>query len=240
MCRMFGYVGSSEKELNALYTALKTASGCDPFLKDVYSGCDGHPHGWGYVLRTPTQLYYYRTTVPVFTDDHTLPAFSGQAQAIFHSRLTTGGVTGDPAFSHPYVAATNHSIFYFAHNGGLKNAATVVPNKVDSEWALDQIVNEGDLATALPKLKENTQSALNLLLMTVNRERRAARIDYLNWYQGRGDKKKDGYYQMFKATMAEGGRAVFSSTLESILLKHIAKGSNTPVEYGELEALGES
>jgi hypothetical protein len=42
---------------------------------------------------------------------------------------------------------------------------------------------------------------------------------------------------MFKATMSNGGRAVFSSTLEGHLTKHIVKGSNLAVRYGKLETL---
>ena len=239
MCRMFGYAGSSRKELDALYSALKKASSCDECIKEMIPGHDGwHRHGWGYVIRTADQLFHYRSIRAVDKDNHRLPEFKGEIQAIFHARLSTGGVLGDPAFSHPYVASTNQSIFYLAHNGGLKNAAVMVPNKIDSEWALDQIVREGDLGTALPRLKENTQSALNLLLLTINREARQAAITYLNWYAGYGDEKRDGYYRMYKATMTGGGQAVFSSTLEPLLMKHIAKGSNQPVNYGELQTLG--
>jgi predicted glutamine amidotransferase len=235
---MFGYVGSSQKEVDALYGALKKASSCDPRLKEMVPGHDGrHRHGWGYVIRTSHQLFHYRTPRALDEDDHCLPVFNGEIQAIFHARLSTGGVLGDAVFSHPYVAYTNQAIFFFAHNGGLKDTAKQVPNKVDSEWALDQIVGEGDIAAALPKLKENTQTALNILLMTINREARKAAISYLNWYDGRGDKKKDGYYQMYKATMSNGGEAVFSSTLGRHLMKHIAEGSKTPVEYGKLQNL---
>lgn len=236
---MFGYVGSSRKDLDALYSALKKASECDDCIKQMIPGHDGwHRHGWGYVIRTSDQLFHYRSVQSVDKDEHRLPAFKGEFQAIFHARLSTGGVLGDPAFSHPYVAATNESIFYFAHNGGLKNAALVVPNKIDSEWALDQIVREGDLGTALPKLKENTTSALNLLVMTINRQARRSAITYLNWYNGHGNQQRDGYYRMYKATMALGGQAVFSSTLEPLLKRHIVKGSNQPVIYGELQTLG--
>ena len=236
---MFGYVGSSQADLETLYAALKAASICDECLRQMIPGHDGwHQHGWGYVLRTSDQLYHYRSTQAVDQDDHRLPAVKGEFQASFLARLSTGGVLGDPAFSHPYVAATNEALFFLAHNGGLKNAALIVPNKVDSEWALDQIVREGDLATALPKLKENTSSGLNLLLLTVNRQARQAAVTYLNWYHGHGDPKRDGYYRMHRATMPNGGHAVFSSTMEPLLAPHAVKGSNVPVAYGELQTLG--
>ena len=238
MCRMFAYVGSSRKELDVLFSALKKASVCDACIKAMIPGHDGwHQHGWGYVIRTSDQLFHYRSTNAVDQDDHRLPVLKGEIHAIFHARLSTGGVLGDPAFSHPYVASTNQALFFLAHNGGLQNAAQIVPNKVDSEWALDQIVREGDLGTALPRLKENTSSALNLLLLTDNRETRKATITYLNWYHGHGDKQRDGYYRMYQAAMTNGGQAVFSSTMEPLLRRHIVKGSNQPVAYGELQTL---
>lgn len=238
---MFAYQGSSKKELNHLFNALKKASACDECIKLAFPGNAGHhEHGWGYVLRTSNQLYHYRTTGPIYEDNHRLPEFEGEIQIIAHARLATGGVLGDPMFSHPYAAYTDQATFYFAHNGGLKNAAQIVPNKVDSEWAFDQVLREGDLATALPKLKENTSSALNLLVMTINRAARKATLHYHNFYVKYGEKGADSYYRMYQATMAEGGKAVFSSTMEPLLLKHITKGSNAPVKYGELLTLGAS
>jgi len=236
---MFGYAGSSRKDLEALYSALKKASSCDDCIKQMIPGHDGwHQHGWGYVIRTADQLFHYRSITPANEDKHRLPEFKGEIQAIFHVRLSTGGVLGDPSFSHPYVGYTDQATIFFAHNGGLKNAALIVPNKVDSEWAFDQLRREGDLATTLPKLKENTSSALNLLVMTINRQARQATVNYLNWYTGYGDPARDGYYRMHQATMVQGGQAVFSSTLEPLLKRHITKGSNQPVTYGELQTLG--
>jgi predicted glutamine amidotransferase len=237
MCRMFGYVGRSRDDLIALHSALRGACANDECLAAAYPRL-GHSHddGWGYVIRASGGLHHYRSAVAIHEDDHPLPPFAEdqEIQAIFHGRLTRGGVVGDPIFSHPYVASTDTALFFFAHNGGLTDdVGKAVKDKVDSEWALDQIIRADGIEAALPKLKAKTQTALNILLMKINRKQRAATMHYLNFYQGRGEAKKDGYYQMYKATMASGGRTVFSSTLRN----RLDGAAVTPVNIETVEEL---
>jgi predicted glutamine amidotransferase len=230
---MFAYAGASRREVEALYQALKNSSACDPTAKVALTDCDGwHKDGWGYVIRTANELFHYRTQRPLSEDTHTFPAFEGNILAIFHARLSSGPL-GDAAFSHPFVGANQESIFYFAHNGGLKGPAKENPDKVDSEWAFEQIVAKNGMTPVLQELKDNTRSALNLLLLTITRKTRKASLEYLNFYTTFGDAEKDGYYRMYQATMPEGGKAVFSSTLRDHL-----DVTPQPVPYGEVEMLG--
>jgi predicted glutamine amidotransferase len=237
MCRMFAYVGSSRHDVLALHAALREASACDPCLKNKFPGSDGHHgDGWGYVIRTPDRLFHYRTTLAIDEDPkHQLPEFDGRVAAIFHARFTAG-LRGDPIFSHPYVGCTPDSTLFLAHNGGL-NPPDLPPGKVDSEWALDQIISHGSFASALPTLKSATKTALNVLLMSINRQKQFA-VSYLNWYQGRGKKTDDDYYQMYEAVMPTGSQAVFSSTLKDHLSEETKTGGIQPVAYGEIVKLG--
>jgi predicted glutamine amidotransferase len=230
---MFAYVGSSRDDVLVLHAALQKASACDPCLKKKFPNSDGHHRdGWGYVIRTPDRLFHYRTTLAIDEDpEHQLPAFTGEIAAIFHARFTSG-VRGDPIFSHPYVGCTPDATLFLAHNGGL-NPPDLPPGKVDSEWALDQIMSQGSFAGALPTLKGATKTALNILLMSITRQKQCA-IWYLNWYQGRHTKVDDDNYQMYKSAMPGGGRAVLSSTLKEHLLEETKKGSIQPAAYDKI------
>jgi glutamine amidotransferase len=233
---MFAYAGSSRNDLIALYDALRAASACDPSLKELYPGSGGsHRDGWGYVIRTPRQLFHYRTDRPIDeSNDHRLPELDGEILAIFHARFTSG-IKGDAIFSHPFVASTGAATFFLAHNGGLLPEVLLgSPHKVDSEWALDQIVAEGGLAPALDRLKAKTTTALNLFLMSIDRNRKKPAISYLNYYKGYGETKKDAYYRIFQANMSDGGRAVFSSTLRNHLTLVEGIGDARPVEYDRI------
>jgi predicted glutamine amidotransferase len=238
MCRMFAYVGDSPDDLESLFTALKQASSCDPCLIAMRPEETGqHKHGWGYVLRASERLFHYRTHLPVYEDKHRLPETTGEIQAIFHVRLSSGPVVGDAIFSHPYMAVTDRTVIFFAHNGSMRADLSNIPNKVDSEWALDQIVKAGGVAQSLALLREHTKSALNLLTLAIDRDKRSAAISYINYYRDRGDAKKDGYYAMYKATMSSGGRAVFSSTLLPLLIEGVDQSSKMAVEFDELKEL---
>jgi predicted glutamine amidotransferase len=237
MCRMFAYAGRSRDDLIALCSALRSACEDDECLATAFPNAGrSHKDGWGYVIRVSGELHHYRSATSIYEDDHDLPEFAdGQdIKAIFHGRLTTGDVVGDAIFSHPYVAAMDREILFFAHNGGLTDdVGKAVIGKVDSEWALDQIVKNG-FASALPTMLEKTQSALNILLLTIcRRDPATATIRYLNSYKGHGEDARDRYYQMYKTMLGGGGRTVFSSTLK----KHFPEGAVEPVNYGTIESL---
>lgn len=236
MCRMFGYVGRSAGELENLYASLRGACQSDECLLAAYPerAAKSHEHGWGYVIRAANGLFHYRSGSAIYHDRHPLPALDGEICAIFHGRFTTGNIVGDPIFSHPFVAATDTAVYFMAHNGGLTNdVGKAVPDKVDSEWALDQIASRGGIASALPLMKEKTGSSLNLLLMSIDRKQRQATIHYLNYYKKDGG-KKDAYYNMYLGTTQSGGRAVFSSTLKL----HGIEGVNaTGIELAPFEEL---
>ena len=84
--------------------------------------------------------------------------------------------------------------------------------KVDSEWALEQIITLGGLEPALPTLKDHTISALNLLVLTIGRQKETpALLNYFHYFKSK-EPGKVKYYSMFEGTMP-GGRALVSSTL---------------------------
>jgi predicted glutamine amidotransferase len=208
---MFGYSGMLESDVHELHAALKRACADDPTLSAVAPGCSAHCHGWGYVIHADNGLFHYRTARSIYLDEIVLPKLEGRIRAIFHGRYASKPELAGHIFSHPFVAADDTRTIYFAHNGGIE-VAGLPERKVDSEWALEQIVAMGGIEPALPLLKEHTKSALNLLVLTIGREKETpALLNYFHYFKPR-EPEKVKYYNLFEGTMP-GGRALVSSTL---------------------------
>ena len=208
---MFGYCGKLESDVHELYSGLKRACSNDPSLSAVAPGCSRHCHGWGYVIQADNGLFHYRTSRSIYDDDITLPKLEGQIRAIFHGRYASKPDLAGHIFSHPFMMADDKRTTFFAHNGGVR-VEGLPERKVDSEWAMEQIIAAGDIAPALPKLKEHTGSALNLLILEIGRELKTpALLRYFHYFKPKEPGKVE-YYSMFEGAMP-GGRALVSSTL---------------------------
>jgi hypothetical protein len=208
---MFGYCGSQESDVHDLYAALKCACAEDPTLTAVAPNCSAHCHGWGYVIHADNGLFHYRTARSIYEDDSALPKLKGRIRAIFHGRYASKPDLAGPIFSHPFAASDDSQTVFFAHNGGIE-VDGLPERKVDSEWALDQVMARGGLERALPTLKEHTRSALNLLVLTIGRGKEASlRLEYFHYFKPK-EPGKVKYYTMFEGAMP-GGRALVSSTL---------------------------
>lgn len=208
---MFGYCGKSESDLQELYRGLTRACANDPTLHAVAPNCSAHCHGWGYVIHADNGLFHYRTARSIYEDEITLPELEGNIRAIFHGRYASKPELSGHIFAHPFMAADDSKVTFFAHNGGV--AVDNLPErKVDSEWAMEQVIRAGDLAKALPTLKEHTRSALNLLVLTVDRQKNTpASLEYFHFFKPK-EPDKVKYYSMFEGKMP-GGHAVVSSTM---------------------------
>jgi predicted glutamine amidotransferase len=197
--------------VHELHAALKRACADDPTLSAVAPGCSAHCHGWGYVIHADNGLFHYRTARSIYQDETALPKWEGHIRAIFHGRYASKPELAGPIFSHPFVAADDTRTIYFAHNGGIE-VRGLPERKVDSEWALEQIIGKGGIERALPLLKEHTKSALNLLVLTIGREKETpALLNYFHYFKPK-EPEKVKYYKMFEGTMP-GGHALVSSTL---------------------------
>jgi predicted glutamine amidotransferase len=234
---MFGYVGKSEKDLHALYSGLKAACGNDPTLQAVAPGCSRHCHGWGYVIHAENGLFHYRTSRPVYDDPVVLPKLEGGIRAIFHGRYASNEKLTGHIFSHPFVTSTNEEVIFLAHNGGV----SVPPDRasertVDSEWVLDEITRKGATNQTFEKLKENTRSALNLLILRVSRAvGTPASLEYFHYFKPKEPGKVD-YYTMYAGSMSE-GRAVVSSTLTMGNTKVSGLNNIAPAKFDVLAPL---
>jgi predicted glutamine amidotransferase len=208
---MFGYRGNLESDVHELYSGLKRACANDPMLPAVAPSCSAHCHGWGYVIQADNGLFHYRTARSIYEDKITLPKLEGNIRTIFHGRYASNLELSGDIFSHPFMAADGTGVTFFAHNGGV--AVDDLPErKVDSEWAMEQVIASGNLAKALPTLKDHTKSALNLLVLTIDRKKDTpALLEYFHFFKPK-EPEKVKYYQMYEGTMS-GGRALVSSTL---------------------------
>ena len=234
-CRMFGYCGKSEADVHTLFSGLKRACANDPTLKAVAEGCSRHCHGWGYVIHAENGLFHYRTARSIYEDEVVLPKMHGQIRAIFHGRYASNEELMGHIFSHPFVAATHSEVIYFAHNGGV--TPDHLPDRnVDSEWALEQITKAGDIAAALPKLKEHTRSALNLLILKIGRAKGTpASLHYFHYFKPK-EPDKAAYYKLFLGSMP-GGHALVSSTFTLEGAKVGELKELRPAEFDRLETL---
>jgi predicted glutamine amidotransferase len=233
---MFGYCGKWEADVQALYLALKRACAHDPTLSAVAPGCTRHCHGWGYVIQAENGLFHYRTARSIYEDEVVLPPLRGQIRAIFHGRFASNPDLAGHIFSHPFVSANQAEISFLAHNGGVEPEPS--PERmVDSEWVLEEITRSGSLAAALPKLKARTRSALNLLLLTINRAQGTpSSLQYFHYFKPR-EPDKAAYYQMFLGTMP-GGRALVSSTFALDGAQGSGLRDIQPAEFDAQGALG--
>jgi len=164
-----------ESDVRELHDALKCACADDPSLSAVAPGCSAHCHGWGYVIQADNGLFHYRSARSIYQDESALPKMEGHIRAIFHGRYASKPELAGPIFSHPFVATDDIRTTYFAHNGGIE-APGLPERKVDSEWALEQIIAMGGIEPALPMLKTHTKSALNLLVLTIDRQKDTPRL----------------------------------------------------------------
>jgi len=218
-----------------LHSGLKRACANDPTLNGIAAGCSRHCHGWGYVIHAANGLFHYRTAKSIYEDDALLPRLEGEIRAIFHGRFASDPTLAGPIFSHPFVASTDREILFLAHNGSVQ-PDHLPERKVDSEWALDQIVQAGGLEQALPKLKESTLSALNILVLSIQRSAgTTATLRGLNYFKSQ-EPPKMTYYRMYLGKMP-GGRALVSSTFNFDSAKVNGLSISGPATFGELLTL---
>ncbi len=207
-CRMFGYCGNLASDVRELYSGLKRACASDPTLSAIAPGCSRHCHGWGYAIHADNGLFHYRTARSIYDDDITLPKLEGRIRAIFHGRYASDEKLAGHIFSHPFMMADNRKTTFFAHNGGVK-ADVTLDRKVDSEWAMEKFIASSDSDPKLQQLKDHTGSALNLLILTIDRAKDTpALLRYFHYFK---PEKPREYYGMFEGAMP-GGRALVSST----------------------------
>jgi glutamine amidotransferase len=229
---MFGYAGKSEADVRELHSGLKRACADDPTLSSIAAGCSRHSHGWGYVIHAANGLFHYRTAKSIYYDEVSLPKLEGEIRAIFHGRFASDPTLTGPIFSHPFIASTEKEILFLAHNGAVR--PDLLPDRnVDSEWALQQIIRAGGLEQALPILKDKTLSALNLLVLTIERgPGTPVLLRGLNYFTPK-EPAKVAYYQMFLGTMP-GGHAFVSSTLNLDGARVNGLKITGPATFGEL------
>jgi glutamine amidotransferase len=233
---MFGYCGESEADVRALYAGLTRACANDPTLYAVAEGCSRHCHGWGYVIHAENGLFHYRTARSIYEDEVALPKLQGQIRAIFHGRYASNPDLAGHIFSHPFVGTNNEEVIYLAHNGGV-TPEHPHDRTVDSEWVLEELVRHPDTSAALPKLKQHTRSALNLLILKVGRAKGTpATLQYFHYFKPK-EPEKMAYYKLFLGSMP-GGRALVSSTLTMADAGMSDLRDLHPAEFDRLETLG--
>jgi len=233
---MFGYCGKLESDVHALYSGLRRACANDPTLHAVAEGCSRHCHGWGYVIHADNGLFHYRTSRSIYEDEVVLPKLEGQIRAIFHGRFASNDTLLGHIFSHPFVTANSAEVIFLAHNGGV-SPDPASERTVDSEWVLEEIAKSQEVTTVLPKLKEHTKSALNLLILKIGRAQGTpASLDYFHFFKPK-EPDKAAYYKLFVGSMP-GGRALVSSTFTLEEAKIAELRDIQPANFDALTTLG--
>ncbi len=185
--------------------------------KEAGMGFDSHPDGWGYViLADEGRLYNYKSDKPIFEDDHELPRIAGTMHAVFHARHAAEKRLVGPIFCGPYVETTEKEMMFLAHNGrvNMKMMGNDIgydsSSSIDCELMLKHAAMFG-IEESMEALEKYTESALNVIIMTIGRESRDIDIYFKNYYVNKSKKK---YYDMYMGKLSS-GKAVFSSTLLS-------------------------
>jgi len=215
MCRMFGYVGDSRKDLERLVEAL-----CMSAKKDTVAASLGmdtvHADGWGYALYSDSGLSVRKSRRPVFEDDVDLPPTDGRIYAIFHARMATDKKMVESRFSHPYCGDDESSFVFLAHNGSvdkgrLQQKVGFSGRATDSELAMKYLLRFGLGRASELERYTTPNSALNLMVLSVGRNGGARVLvkHFYNKVDGRKDKSR--YYAIYHERLS-GGKAAFSST----------------------------
>jgi hypothetical protein len=233
---MIASIGAGSADLQEIFRAFRDGSECDPCvtgaLGDKYT-C--HPNGWGYALYDGKNLHHYRSNLPVWKDGTSLPKVSGErTYAIFHSRLASDPNLDAPICSHPFIATTGKEVILFAHNGGIQEDVSL-PNVVDSEWGLAQVVKAGSVESALPKLKQCTKpnSALNLVILAIPRDKAKRPVLHcLNFHKSENP-GRIAYYNMHTGNLGS-GKLFFSSTFTKIKQPIAGLANVQAAPFGEL------
>ena len=137
MCEIFGFSSSKEEELN-------------DYLREFYSHCDEHPHGWGLAILDPDKYSVFKEPVKARSSimlGNILLNPIVSKNALAHIRL---GTIGDKDFynCHPFVKKDNSGRRWtLIHNGtvfdclDLCKYSTMEEGETDSERILLAIVD---------------------------------------------------------------------------------------------------
>ncbi|MBB5253766.1 class II glutamine amidotransferase [Sulfurisphaera ohwakuensis] len=230
MCRMLAYIGGKEK-LKKLAECLITSAKDDPITHDV------HSDGWGIVAFQEDEIIYYRSVNPIFKEREKLINIIDSlknAKVIIHARLATDKSLIASYLSHPYIESNEKGIFFIAHNGSvdkqsLGEALGINPKlMVDSELIGKYIQKKG--IEGVKDLIKYTKSALNLLILYLDRESRKSHLYYFNYYNKdyiRSKRIPEEYYKMYI-----GENYIFSSSLA-----YTGCDKMREAEFGELKEL---
>ncbi|ADL19122.1 Predicted glutamine amidotransferase [Acidilobus saccharovorans 345-15] len=242
MCRMLGAASSSPGEVRLLVSCLARAA-----QRDVLRHDEVHGDGWGMAAYSREGLLVRRSARPIFdelSNANSLQLPAGEQLVMVHARAASDSSKVGIAYSHPYEAlsADGRRLYLLAHNGsvdreGLGRAlglGELSGNYVDSELALMVIAREGLSEGALELLRNYTETALDLLIMEVDRPSGAARLYAYSYWRDPGE----GEYYELRVISAGSTTAVVSSTVakycEALGLRHSGLGPGRLVMVGEL------
>ncbi|QXJ32523.1 Uncharacterized protein J5U21_02174 [Saccharolobus shibatae] len=206
---MLAYNGDDKEHLRRLTNCLVKASLNDPLANET------HGDGWGIVAITSNNLIHYRSLLPIFKDENLekiLNLLDGEMKVIIHARQASDKKLVSPYYSHPYLESTPKSTLFLAHNGTVDKYKLGSMLGIDPTHMVDSELVAKYLATydvkEVVKLQDFTQSALNLLIMEINRIDRSSTIYFYNYYRKDRITRKEEYYKLY---FNKG--AVYSSSL---------------------------
>ncbi|WP_338598524.1 class II glutamine amidotransferase [Sulfolobus tengchongensis] len=229
MCRMLAYYGKNKDYLRKMANCLVKASLNDPLINE------SHSDGWGIVAYNNNKIIYYRSSNPIFQDINTLNdvinSLDGELKVIIHARKASEKVLVSSFYSHPYLETTSTHLFFLAHNGSvdkyrLGETLGLDPSlMVDSELIARYIAIHG--LKEVDRLREFTKSALNLLILEIDRKSKSSQIYFHNYYRKDIIVENEEYYKLY-----HNKGAVYSS---SLAYTGCEKGEE--VEFGKLMKL---
>lgn len=219
---MFGIEGSPALA-SSLQSSLIDAASKDDFSQNAVS----HGDGWGGVWYSETDQNYVRSTTPIFKDPHAPLFFKTSAKLIIglsHARKAAPNEPmRGPFDSHPFSTYFDEELVYVTHNGQIDKKkfsdlfSTDVSKLNDTEVFTYLLQKQNGTAeqrirAAIDQVykRDAALGALNLMILTINRERGRKIYYYCSNYP---DPQRELYYSLYLLRQKEGGSAIMSSTV---------------------------
>ncbi len=237
MCRMLGARSEGGDEAGELAGCLVEAA-----RRDHRYGNAQHRDGWGAAVVMRGRVYVLRSGRAIYEegpDAISLPRGTGFL-AILHARMASEASKVGPQYSHPYeaLAEEGKALYIVAHNGFVDVASIarrlgVSPEAfVDSELVAMFLGRAGLDEDALLTLHEATRTALDLLIIRIDRIADEATLYGYSYWKRDDDLYYALYWVRWGSTLA-----LASSTVADLCAR---RGWNVdgPVGEGRLVEVG--
>lgn len=263
MCRILFYNGAVTKRVLTLIDYIVKAGKNDPLLyKASKSRKSNHSDGWGYIIITPQEQIYYRSTRPIYEDREEIIKIINLMRKLDHVTMlihvraaSEGGInilnTQPISFSKPLLE------FFIAHNGTLDKRKLVhelhlnidkqlLPELSDTYIAGTYLLNKQErlnlqqLIKVYRELAMYTKTAFNTVTLfhTLLGDKTKRIVVITNYYKIK-DRVKEEYYKLYIEENKD-YTTCYSSTIHYLAMCEAGKNVARPLPNNTISILEEN